>query len=77
MKVGAREIDLLHAMQIKSEDIKTLSIVRISVQQSPQKMQFEAVIQLRKPIEDSEDLSEESHKITKNNKLKKLKPSEM
>ena len=77
VRVGAREIDLLHAMQIKSEDIKTLSIVRISVQQSPQKMQFEAVIQLRKPIEDSEDLSEESHKITKNNKLKKLKPSEM
>ena len=66
VKVGAREIDLLHAMQVKSEEIK--KIVRISVQQSPQKIQFGAVIQLRKPI-DSEDLSEESHKITKNNKL--------
>ena len=62
VKVGVREIDLLHAMQVKSEEIK--NIVRISVQQSPQKIQFGAVIQLRKPVEDSEDLSEESHKIT-------------
>ena len=62
VKVGVREIDLLHAMQVKSEEIK--NIVRISVQKSPQKIQFGAVIQLRKPIEDSEDLSEESHKTT-------------
>ena len=36
VNVGAREIDLLHAMQVKSEEIK--NIVRISVQQSPQKI---------------------------------------
>ena len=34
------------------------------MQQSPPKIQFGALIQLRKPIETSEDLSEESHKIT-------------
>ena len=62
VKVGVREIDLLHPMQVKKEEIK--NIVRISVQQSPQKIKFGAVIQLRKPVEDSEDLSEESHKIT-------------
>ena len=62
VKVGVRKIDLLNAMQVKSEEIK--NIVRICVQQSPQKIQFGAVIQLRKPVEDSEDLSEESHKIT-------------
>ena len=61
VKVGVREIDLLHVMQIEIEEIE--NIVRISVQQSPQKIQCGAVIQLRKPIEDSEDLSEESHKI--------------
>ena len=62
VKVGVREIDLLHAMQVKSEEIK--NIVRLSVQQSPQKIQFGALIQLRKPVKDSEDLSEESKKIT-------------
>ena len=53
VKVGLREIDLIHAMHVESEEIK--NIVRISVQKSPQKIQFGAVIQLRKPIEDSED----------------------
>ena len=61
-KVGGREIDLLHAMQVKSEEIR--NIVRIGVQQSPQKIQFGAVKQLRRQVEDSEDLSEESNKIT-------------
>ena len=70
VKVGVREIDVLHAMRVKSEEIKI--IVKLSVQQSPQKIQFGAVIQLRKPVEDSEDLSEESHKITIHQKWNEL-----
>ena len=61
VKKGAREINLLHAMQVKREEIN--KIARHSVQQNPQKIQFGATVQLRKPVGDSKDSSEKSDKI--------------
>ena len=52
VKIGGFEIDLLHAMQVKREEIN--NIVRQSVQQNPQNIQFGATVQLRKPV-DTED----------------------
>ena len=60
VKVGDPEIDLLHAMQVKSEEIN--DIVLRSVQQNPPKLQFGATILTEKLVEDSEDSTENQTK---------------
>ena len=45
--VGANDLDLLHVMHIKRQEIE--NIVRLSVQQHSQKVQFSSKIRLTKP----------------------------
>ena len=53
--VGSRDVDLLHVLQLKHREIE--NIVKISVQQHPQKFQFNSVIELVKPMQTNDDLS--------------------
>ena len=53
--VGSRDVDLLHVMQLKRREIE--NIINISVQQHSQKVQFNSVIDLVKPMKTDDDLS--------------------
>ena len=52
---GANDLDLLHVMHIKRQEIK--NIVRLSVQQHSQKVQFSTKIQLTKPPNNDDEVS--------------------
>ena len=53
--VGANDLDLLHVMHIKRQEIE--NIVRLSVQQHSQKVQFSTKIQLTKPPNNDDEIS--------------------
>ena len=53
--VGLRDVDLLHVMQLKRRKIE--NIINIKVQQHSQKVQFNWVIDLVKPVKTDDDLS--------------------
>ena len=53
--VGANDLDLLHVMHIKRQEVE--NIVRLSVQQHSQKVQFSSKIQLTKPPKHDDEIS--------------------
>ena len=53
--VRSRDVDLLHVMRLKRREIE--NIINISVQQHSQKVQFNSVIDLVKPMKTDDDLS--------------------
>ena len=50
---GAIDLDLLHVVHIKQQEI--VNIVRLSVQQHSQRVQFSSTIQLKKPPKDEDE----------------------
>ena len=61
--VGASDLDLLHVMHIKRQEIE--NIVRLSVQEHSQKVQFSSKIELKKPPKhDNEFLSSQPDRIS-------------
>ena len=61
--IGSRDNDLMHVMQLKRREIE--NIVNISVQQHSQKVQFNSVINLVKPMQtDDHLLSNQTDRIS-------------